>query len=196
MFVADLLSHMPARVPGTAVFMSGNPVGTPPALRHNVRHNKVLHERVVILSVETAEMPHVERDARVVIEEVGEGFWTIVLRYGFMQEPDVPKALAAIQHPQLNFADDEISYFLGRETLRPADKPGMPHWRERLFVLMARNAQTATPLLPPREQSQLHLPLRGWSWKDIVRPKLELVIRAAFFQFRVLNCPRIYADGR
>lgn len=157
MFVAELLSHMPTRVSGTAVFMSGNPVGTPPALRHNVMHNKVLHENVVILSVETAETPHIDSQERVTIEEIGEGFWTIVLKYGFMEEPDVPQALAAIRHPKLSFAPNEISYFLGRETLRSTAKPGMARWRERLFVLMARNAQTATAFfnLPPERVIEL-----------------------------------------
>jgi KUP system potassium uptake protein len=151
MFVAELLSQMPTRVPGTAVFMSSNPIGTPPALRQNVMHNKVLHQTVVILSVGTTETPRVEDKEHILIEEIGEGFWMIVLKYGFMEEPDVPLALAIVTHPQLSFAADDVSYFLGRETLRSPAKPGMARFRNRLFMWMARNAQTATDFfnLPP-----------------------------------------------
>jgi KUP system potassium uptake protein len=151
LFLANLLSDLPMRVPGTAVFMSGNPIGTPPALRHNVVHNKVLHETVVILSVETVETPHLDSQERISIEEVGEGFWRILIKYGFMEEPDVPRALATVTKPELNFAPDAVSYFLGRETLVATGKPGMAVWRERLFVWMSRNAQSATDFfnLPP-----------------------------------------------
>ncbi|MBI3866228.1 MAG: KUP/HAK/KT family potassium transporter, partial [Planctomycetia bacterium] len=131
------------RVPGLAVFMSGNPIGTPLALRHNVIHNKVLHQTVVILTVQTADIPHVEPGSRATVEEVGEGFWRIELSYGFMEEPDIPLALAALRRPGLQF-DSDVSYFLGRETLLPSDVPGMAIWREWLFVWMSRNAQTAT----------------------------------------------------
>ncbi len=151
LFLADLLSNLPMRVPGTAVFMSGNPIGTPPALRHNVAHNKVLHERVIILSVETAETPHLAGIDRYEVDEIGEGFWRITIRYGFMEEPDIPRELAAMRHPRLTFDLNQVSYFLGRETLRPTAKPGMSPWRERLFVWLSRNAQTATDFfnLPP-----------------------------------------------
>jgi KUP system potassium uptake protein len=151
LFLADLLSDPPMRVPGTAVFMSGNPIGTPPALRHNFVHNKVLHATVVIVSVETAEIPHVPAADRYSVEEIGEGFWRVMIRYGFMEEPNIPRALVAVRHPQLSFKADEISYFLGRETLLPTRKPGMARWREHLFVWLSRNAQTATDFfnLPP-----------------------------------------------
>jgi KUP system potassium uptake protein len=151
LFLADLLVNPPIRVPGTAIFMSGNPIGTPPALRHNVVHNKVLHETVVILSVETAEIPHVPEEERAAIEEIGEGFWRVMVRYGFMEEPDIPRTLAGLSHPHLNLTRDDISYFLGRETLRSTSKPGMSRWREELFVWLSRNAQTATNFfnLPP-----------------------------------------------
>ena len=90
LFLAELLSNPPIRVPGVAVFLSSNPVGTPPALRHNVAHNKVLHELVVIVCVQTAEIPHVAAADRIDVEEIGEGFWRLILNYGFMEEPDVP----------------------------------------------------------------------------------------------------------
>lgn len=143
LYLAELLSDPPMRVPGVAVFMTGNPIGTPPALRHNVTHNKVLHETVVIVSVETSEIPHVPENARAELEQIGEGFWRLVLKYGFMDKPDVPTAMTGVQHPELKL-NGEVSYFLGRETLFSTDKPGMAQWRERLFVWMSRNAQPAT----------------------------------------------------
>ena len=143
LFIAELLSMPPLRVPGVAVFMSSNPIGTPQALRHNVTHNKVLHETVVIVVVETAEIPHMEPLGKAEIEQVGEGFWRVVLSYGFMDEPDVPRALACIRQDGLDFSSG-VTYFLGRETLLATDKPGMAVWREQLFVWMSRNAQPAT----------------------------------------------------
>jgi len=138
-------------VPGVAVFLSSNPVGTPPALRHNVAHNKVLHELVVIVCVQTAEIPYVAVADRIDVEEIGEGFWRLILRYGFMEEPDVPEALASVSHPGLRALEGQVSYFLGRETLVSTAAPGMARWRERLFALMSRNAQTAMAFfkLPP-----------------------------------------------
>ncbi len=150
LYIAELLSAPPLRVPGVAVFMSSNPIGTPQALRHNVTHNKVLHQTVAIVVVETAEIPRVDPPGKAEIEQVGEGFWRIILKYGFMDEPDVPKALACIDQPGLDFSNG-ITYFLGRETLLATDKPGMAVWRERLFVWLSRNAQPATHFyrLPP-----------------------------------------------
>jgi KUP system potassium uptake protein len=143
LYLAELLSDPPLRVPGVAAFLTSNRVGTPPALRHNVTHNKVLHETVAIIIVETAEVPHIAVGGQAEIEQIGEGFWRVVLTYGFMDKPDIPLALSKILQPGLDFKS-EISYFLGRETLIPTDKPGMALWRERLFVWMSRNAQTAT----------------------------------------------------
>jgi KUP system potassium uptake protein len=150
LYLAELLSNPPLRVPGVAVFMFSNPIGTPLALRHNVIHNKVLHETDVIVTVETAEVPHVDPPGRAVVEEVGEGFWRVLLTYGFMDQPDVPLALAAVRQPGLEIPPD-VSYFVGRETILATAKPGMAPWRERLFVWMSRNAQTATEFfrLPP-----------------------------------------------
>jgi KUP system potassium uptake protein len=151
LFLAELLSNPPPRVPGIAAFMSGNPIGTPPALRHNVKHNKVLHETVLLLSIDTAEVPHVPAAERLEIEQVGEGFWRVIATYGFMDEPNVPELLGQVHHSELVINESEISYFLGRETLLATGKPGMALWRERLFTWMSRNAQTATAFfnLPP-----------------------------------------------
>lgn len=153
LYLADLLSDPPHRVPGIAIFMTGNPIGTPPALRHNVTHNKVLHEKVVLLTVITADAPHVRRSQRTEIEEIGEGFFRISLIYGFMDEPNVPRELKTIRHEQLDFSNGDISYFLGREILLATKRPGMARWRENLFAWMSRNAQQATTFyhLPPEQ---------------------------------------------
>lgn len=152
LYIAELLSKPPARVPGVAVFMASNPVGTPLALRHNVIHNKVLHQTVVVVTVETAEVPHIFPPGRATVEEIGEGFWRVMVTYGFMDQPDIPLALAGVRHPGLELTRD-ISYFLGRETVLASNTPGMALWRERLFVWMSRNAQTATHFfrLPPEQ---------------------------------------------
>ncbi len=153
LYLADLLSDLPPRVPGIAVFMTGNPIATPPALRHNVIHNKVLHEKVVLLTVVTADVPHVRPSRRIEIEEIGEGFFRISLTYGFMDEPNVPRDLKTIRHDELDFANGSISYFLGREILLATKRPGMAVWREKLFAWMSHNAQQATTFyhLPPEQ---------------------------------------------
>jgi KUP system potassium uptake protein len=153
LYLAELLADLPPRVPGVAVFMTGNPVGTPPALRHNVAHNHVLHEKVVLLTCETADVPHVRRRQRADIEEIGIGFYRIVLSAGFMDEPNIPRELMTIQHPDLDFANNDVSYFLGRETVLSTSRPGMAQWRERLFAWMSRNSQSATAYyrLPPEQ---------------------------------------------
>ena len=157
LFLADLERSPPARVPGTAVFMYGNADGTPPALLHNLVHNKVLHERVVLLTVETQEIPLVADDERVTVEEAGHGFYRVAIRYGFTEEPDIPAVLARVQRPGLDLRPMHTSYFLGRETLIPSSKPGMAIWREHLFAVMSRNARTATSFfaLPPNRVVEL-----------------------------------------
>ena len=144
LFLADVAARPPHRVPGTAVFMYGNPTGTPPALLHSLKHYRVLHEHTVFLSVVTEEVPHVAAEERVRVAELGHGFYRVVLRYGFMDEPDVPGALAAVRVPGLDLSPGRTSYFLGRETLIPSRERGMARWRRRLFALMARNARPAT----------------------------------------------------
>jgi KUP system potassium uptake protein len=157
LFLQDVGRHFSSRVPGTAVFMYSDPAATPPALLHNLKHNKVLHERVVFLVVETANVPHVLSRERARVEELGNGFFRVTLRYGFMEEPDVPQALSELAPTGLIFKHLETTYFLGRETLIPTDKPGMAPWRERLFTVMHRNARTATSFfcLPPNRVVEL-----------------------------------------
>jgi KUP system potassium uptake protein len=156
-FMRDVEENPPVRVPGTAVFMYGATTGTPPALLHNLLHNKVLHERVVLLTVETLEIPSVDGGERVEIGPLGSGFWRVVLRYGFTEDPDIPSALALIREPELQLKPLETSYFLGRETLIPSRRPGMAIWREHIFSLMSRNARTATSFfgLPPNRVVEL-----------------------------------------
>jgi KUP system potassium uptake protein len=157
LFLRDVESTAPTRVPGTAVFMYGNADGTPPALLHNLVHNKVLHERVVLLTVDTGEIPMVADDERVTVTELGAGLFRVVVRYGFMEEPDIPAALATVKVPELDLRPMSTSFFLGRETLIPSKKPGMAMWREHLFAVMSRNARTATSFyrLPPNRVVEL-----------------------------------------
>ena len=143
-FIAAVTAAPPVRVPGTAVFMTGQPTGTPAALVHNVRYNKVLHEHVVVLSVRTAQTPYVEEEDRVQVESLGHGVFNMRVDYGFMEDPNVPEALALARTNGMRIDLEDVTYFLGRETIIVTRTPGMALWRERLFVLMARNAVRAT----------------------------------------------------
>jgi KUP system potassium uptake protein len=141
-FLKRLDADPPTRVAGTAVFLFSNPRGTPPALRFNVAHNKVMHETVVILTIETEEIPHVPPAERVRVETVRPGVFRMTATHGFMDEPDVPDLLKS-KTDELRIGED-VSYFLGRESLVSTPKRGMAPWREKLFVWMSRNAQHAT----------------------------------------------------
>ena len=118
--------------------------GTPPALAHNLRYNKVLHEHVITLLVTTLPVPHVPIEERITVRELGHGVSDVVVRYGFMEDPNIPEALALARDAGLELDESDVTYFLGRETLIATKAPGMALWRERLFVLMARNAGRAT----------------------------------------------------
>jgi KUP system potassium uptake protein len=156
-FVAGLAALSPTRVSGTAVFMTAQPKATPAALMHNLRYNKVLHERVVTLTVATELVPYVEDDQRTTIRCLGHGVSDVVVRYGFMEDPDVPQALRMARAQGLDIDEVDVTYFLGRETLIVTKAPGMAMWRERLFVLMVRNAGRATAFfrLPPERVVEL-----------------------------------------
>jgi KUP system potassium uptake protein len=145
------------RVSGTAVFMDRVSTGTPHALLLNLRHNKCMHERVVFLSVTTESVPFISRRRRVEIEPLKEGFHRVNLRFGFMQDPDVPKALEGVKIGGRKFDMMETTFFLGRETLIPRGALGMAIWRERLFALMSRNATSAMAFfrLPPNRVVEL-----------------------------------------
>ncbi|MGN6496743.1 MAG: potassium transporter Kup [Tsuneonella sp.] len=131
------------RVPGTAIFMASTTGGVPSALLHNIKHNKVLHERVVILTVSIADEPYVDPEARTEVKEVGDGLYRMIMRYGFMEETDIPAALKQIQKCGGMFDMMQTSFFLSRQTLLPSKNPGMPIWREKIFAWMLRNAATA-----------------------------------------------------
>ena len=151
-FLHDIDARPPQIVPGTAVFMTGLGTATPAALMHNVRHNHVLHEQVILLTVVTADTPHVPVDRRCRLEPLGRNFVRVWLDYGFMEEPDVPAALAeAASRHGLRLDLATTTYFLGRETLLATKRPGMAQWREKLFVLMSKNATSPTAFfrLPP-----------------------------------------------
>jgi len=173
LFLPDIARRKPPRVPGTAVFLTSEASGAPPVLLHHLKHNKVLHERVVIMSVATTDIPLVPVAERIDSESLGEGFYLVRAHYGFMETPDVPLALLQLSDElrsegkdTATFRTADTSFYLGRETLlvmpKPKKKPGapargasasgegigglpgMPRWRKKLFALMARNAQSAT----------------------------------------------------
>ena len=151
-FLAEVRQQRIARVPGTAIFMSGTASKTPSALRHNLEHNKVLHDRVVFLTVKTQQVPHVPDAERIETEDFGNGIHRVKVYYGYMEEPDIPEVLEEASRKGLNLGDPkDITYFLGRETIIATHQEGMALWREKLFALMSRNATTATAYfgIPP-----------------------------------------------
>jgi KUP system potassium uptake protein len=131
------------RVPGTAIFMASTTAGVPSALLHNIKHNKVLHERVVILTIAIADVPYVDPVSRCEMTDLGDGFYRAVLNYGFMEETDVPEGLKSMQRCGGAFDMMHTSFFLSRQTLIPSDHPGMSIWREKMFAWMLRNAASA-----------------------------------------------------
>ena len=117
--------------------------GVPSALLHNIKHNKVLHARVVILTVLIDDMPYVDEERRFEVKEIGQGFWRLILRFGFLEDTDVPTVLARVSVGGQGFDMMKTSFFLSRQTLIAAARPGMPLWREKLFAWMLRNATSA-----------------------------------------------------
>ena len=155
-FVESMLAYPPVRVPGTAVFMTSDANGVPSALLHNLKHNKVLHERVVILNVRYAEVPYVPADRRLELAKLAEGFYHVVVRYGFMDDIDIPKALSVCPCG-MQFDMMDTTFFFSRENIIPTRGEGMSLWREHLFATMARNA--ASPMtffqIPPNRVVEL-----------------------------------------
>ena len=143
MFICSMFHDPPLRVPGTGVFMTTAPDGVPRALLHNLLHNKVLHARVVLVNVITEDIPYVAEADRVRVEELDFGFYRVFVHYGFKDDPDIPAALALCESQGLPFELMESSFFLGRETLIPRTGSSMALWRERLFIVMFRNAHSA-----------------------------------------------------
>ena len=142
--VKSLEKKPPARVPGTAVFLTSDPVSAPTALLHSLKHYKVLHEKNVILTIETADTPRIDPAERVRIEPVGQTFSRVVLRFGFMETPNVPRALAIARKLGWQFDIMSTSFFLSRRSLKPSSHSGMPRWQDRLFIGLTRVANDAT----------------------------------------------------
>jgi KUP system potassium uptake protein len=143
-FIESVTQHPPTRVPGTAVFLTAATEGVPHALLHNLNHNKVLHERIVLLTVQNDDIPHVDDSERLEIEQLAPDFYRMVVHYGFKDEPDVPSALELARQHGLEFSMMETSFFLSRQTLVPKLGREMSLWREKVFAIMARNASSAT----------------------------------------------------
>ena len=146
--LAPLLARLPQsrtiRVPGMAVFLTGNPDYVPTSLLHNLKHNKVLHERVLFVTVQNVDEPEVAPSGRTEVSELAPGIHRVILRYGFMESPNIPRALEDLNEAGVAFDPMQASYFLGREVLVPSTVPKMPWWRHWLFLVMARNAVPAT----------------------------------------------------
>jgi KUP system potassium uptake protein len=142
--VATLERKPPHRVPGTAVFFTSDPTCAPTAMMHSLKHYKVLHEKNVILTIETAPVPRIDPAERVQIEPIGETFSRVRLRFGFMEQPNVPKALAIARKLGWQFDIMSTSFFLSRRTLRLATNSHMPYWQDQLFIGLARSANDAT----------------------------------------------------
>jgi KUP system potassium uptake protein len=149
-FIGSITTHPQIRVPGTAVYLFPDPGITPPALLANLRHNEVLHETVVLTAVQTSTVPRVPQVKRATVHELGEGFFQVVLHFGFMDEPDVPRALANIVDPEFGFDPDDSTYFVGRETIINRSG-GLGRARAALYALMHRNASSPVQFfsLPP-----------------------------------------------
>jgi KUP system potassium uptake protein len=144
-FLPGLMLAPPVRVPGTAVFMTADKTVVPHALMHNLKHNKVLHERNVLLTVDTLNVPYAPKDKRLKIESIGNDFYRVVIRFGFMETPDVPLALMrSCDKGGIHFDPMDTTYFASRETIVASAHRGMPIWRDKLFALMHRNAAPAT----------------------------------------------------
>ena len=143
-FIDSLNLAMPTRVSGTSVFLNADPNGVPHALLHNLMHNKVLHDRVVLVSVQFFEVPYVPEIDRTECQKLKGNFWRVLVQYGFKDEPDIPAALAKCRDAGLELELLDTSYFLGRETLIPRLNSDMAYWREKLYVAMFRNAGSAT----------------------------------------------------
>jgi KUP system potassium uptake protein len=176
LFLQDVARRRPHRVPGTAVFLTSDATGAPPVLLHHLKHNKVLHEKVMLMSVVTEEIPMVDEEERVECRELGEGLYQVIAHYGFMESPDVPSVLQQLGRAGGNGQPVSVkvmdtSFYLGRETLIATRSPGIPPsadggpqpqhrmslWRKKLFILMTRNARSATAFfgLPPNRVVEL-----------------------------------------
>jgi KUP system potassium uptake protein len=146
LFLNSVADHKPVRVPGTAIFLTSDPEGAPLVLLHHLKHNKVLHEQVVLLSVLSANVPEIPETERVLAVPLSEGFWRVKARYGFMETPNVPDILGRCREAGIRSEKLHTTYYLGRERLipNPHSKAHLASWRKKLFIFMSRNSRTAT----------------------------------------------------
>jgi KUP system potassium uptake protein len=144
LFLEDVDKHQPHRVPGTAVFMSSNPAGIPIVLLHHWKHNQVLHETVALLSITSEPIPEVPSSSRVVVTDLGRGFFQVTAHYGFMETPNVPQVMKRVAELGVPCVPERTSYFLGRETLLATGHTPMFAWRKTLFSFISRNSRSAT----------------------------------------------------
>lgn len=152
-FIQRIKAEPPIRVPGSAIYMSGDAWGVPVPLLHNLKHNKVLHERIALLTIKTIEVPNVTKKDRVRIDIMAPQFYRIIANYGFMETPKIKHILEACREQGIPFSIQETTFVLGRETILPTGDPNMPVWREKLFAIMARNAERPTVYfkIPPNQ---------------------------------------------
>jgi KUP system potassium uptake protein len=157
LFLADIEATKPYRVPGTAVFMTSTRRGTPNVLLHHFKHNKVLHEQVIILTITTDDVPEVHRKDRLRWKDLGQGFWAVTAHYGFMQTPSVREIMRHCRQAGIEIKEEDTSFFLGRETLVAGATSALPGWRRRLFSFLSRNARPPTDFfgLPPNRVVEL-----------------------------------------
>lgn len=142
--VRKLEAKPPHRVPGTAVFLTGDPSAAPTSMMHNLKHNRVMHERNILLTIKTEDTPRIPRHERVTVEKISEHFFRIIARYGFMETPSVPKIIDHARRKDCKIDMGSTSFFLSRRSLRTSAKSEMPRWQERLFIALANSAEDAT----------------------------------------------------
>jgi KUP system potassium uptake protein len=139
-----LLNSPPHRVKGTAIFLTSDPETAPAALLHNLKHNKVLHERNVVLTVKSVDVPRISDEDRFEILHLGDSFWGVRMTYGYMETPNVPRGLALLRKRDFKFDIMSTSFFLSRRSIRPSVHSGMPLWQDKLYIALAKGATDAT----------------------------------------------------
>jgi KUP system potassium uptake protein len=157
LFLQDMKNYKPHRVAGTSVFLSGNPTGTPIALLHNLKLNKVLHKQIVLLTIQNKDIPYVDASDRIGVETLEDDCLRITGNYGFMEQPNIPQLLEGARSAGMKVEEKDITFFLSRKTIISTRKRTMPYWRKRLFSALSRNAQSATAFfdLPPSRVVEL-----------------------------------------
>jgi KUP system potassium uptake protein len=173
LFLEDVARKKPPRVPGTAVFMTSTTEGVPVVLLHHLKHNKVLHEQVILMSITTQDVPEIPAEERLSLEKLSFGFYRVGARYGFMESPDIPEILYRLRQAGLKARPNETTFYLGHERLLVADRKRGPRadtrtapegmeedmskWRKKLFVFLQRNARSATEFfgIPPNRVVEL-----------------------------------------